>query len=112
MAESPHNCGVKVVYPALGGKCSGLNMYFVYILKSQKPERFYVGCTSNLKRRIDEHNLGKVVSTKAYAPWSLIYVENYSSRTTAFEREKQIKSYKGGRAFKSLINNSERWQSG
>jgi len=108
MAESPHSCGVKVVYPGKGGKCGGLDMYFVYILKSEKQERYYVGCTSNLKRRIDEHNLGKVISTKAYTPWSLVYVENYSFRSDAFEREKQIKSYKGGRAFKSLINNSER----
>ncbi|MCK9244949.1 MAG: GIY-YIG nuclease family protein, partial [Candidatus Marinimicrobia bacterium] len=34
-------------------------MYFVYILQSQKDQGFYIGFTSNLEKRIKEHNAGK-----------------------------------------------------
>jgi putative endonuclease len=78
-------------------------MYYVYILKSEKNHRYYIGCTSNIKRRIDDHNKGKVSSTKAFVPWSLVYIENYISKSEAYKRERKIKSYKGGNAFKDLI---------
>ena len=87
-------------------------MYFVYILKSDKSNRYYIGCTSKLKRRIDEHNTGKVLSTKAYTPWSLVYVEKFISKSEAFNREQKIKSFKSGNAFNNLINKQESWQSG
>lgn len=86
-------------------------MHFVYVLKSERNHRFYIGCTSNLQRRIDEHNNGKVRSTKAFVPWTIIFIEKYTSKTEAFKREKQLKSYKGGKAFKELLKKSERWQS-
>jgi putative endonuclease len=111
LAESPHS-GVKVVYPARGGKCGGLEMYFVYILKSVKSNRHYIGCASNLNRRLAEHNDGKVKSTKAFMPGTIVYSEKYASRSEAYTRERKIKSYKGGIAFKELIKNSESWQSG
>ena len=78
-------------------------MFIVYILKSQIKERYYIGCTSNLKRRILEHNSGKTRSTKAYMPWQLVYEEYFSSEQQAFIREKEIKSYKSGIKFKKLI---------
>ncbi len=87
-------------------------MFYVYILNSEKYNRYYVGCSSNWKRRLFEHNNGKVRSTKAYVPWFVIHQEEFSSKSEAFEREKQIKSYKGGNAFKNLIKDSESWQSG
>jgi putative endonuclease len=86
-------------------------MHFVYVLMSERNHRFYIGCTSNLQRRIDEHNNGKVRSTKAFVPWTIIFIEKYTSKTEAFKREKQLKSYKGGKAFKELLKKSERWQS-
>jgi len=64
----PAICEVKVACPAKGGKEGGLEMHIVYILKSKKKNRYYVGCTSNLDRRIDEHNNGKVKSTNGYTP--------------------------------------------
>ena len=105
MAESPQNCGVKVACPARGRKCSGLEMHIIYILNSKKHNRYYIGCTSNLERRIDEHNNGKVSSTKAFARWSVVYIEKYATKSEAYEREKIIKSYKSGNAFKDLIKN-------
>ncbi len=78
-------------------------MYYVYILESEKSGRHYIGSTANLERRLAEHNEGKVKSTKRYRPWKIIYTEEFSTKTEALKRERKIKSYKGGIAFKNLI---------
>jgi predicted GIY-YIG superfamily endonuclease len=47
-------------------------MFYVYILQSiNYPERFYVGCTSDLKKRIKEHNLGYSTHTNKFRPWNI-----------------------------------------
>ena len=79
-------------------------MYIVYILKSIKFDRYYIGHTANLDKRLKDHNRGKVRSTKAYIPWDIVYQETYSSKSDAYKREIQIKSYKSGDAFKNLLN--------
>jgi len=72
-------------------------------LKSEKNGRHYIGHTGDLKRRLAQHNSGQVKSTRAYLPWKLIYTEAFVDKKLAYAREMQIKSYKGGAAFKSLI---------
>jgi len=47
-------------------------MYYVYAIKSLERVYIYVGMTSNVERRINEHNKGKNRSTKAYKPFNLI----------------------------------------
>ena len=79
-------------------------MHFVYILKSKKDERYYVGCTSDIDKRIKAHNAGKTRSLKNRRPLDLVYTEKYTSMEDAYNREKQIKSYKGGEAFKKLVS--------
>ncbi len=79
-------------------------MYYVYILESLKNGRHYVGSTSNLLRRLSEHNEGKVKSTQSFTPWKIIYTEEYPTKRLALQRERKIKSYKGGNAFKQLIS--------
>lgn len=66
-------------------------MFFVYILKSQKDGKLYFGSTSDLKRRIKEHNCGLVASTKPRKPFKLVYVEGYSSEEDARKREHNLK---------------------
>jgi putative endonuclease len=78
-------------------------MYFVYIIKSINIHRYYIGSTENVEKRLSYHNSGKVRSTKAFRPWELVHTEPYDDRTDAVKREKQIKSYKGGMAFKKLL---------
>jgi putative endonuclease len=51
----------------------------------------YVGYTSNIQKRIDEHNNCRVRSTKAKVPYKLIYCEGYLSKTVARKREIAIK---------------------
>ncbi len=78
-------------------------MYFVYIIKSINIHRYYIGSTENVDKRLSNHNSGKVRSTKAFRPWEIVHTETYDDRTDAVKREKQIKSYKGGMAFKKLL---------
>jgi len=79
-------------------------MYYVYILKSINGNHYYIGHTYDLDKRLTEHNSGLVKSTKKYLPWEIIYTEPYETKSEAYRRELQIKSYKGGTAFKKLID--------
>ncbi|MDP3697136.1 MAG: GIY-YIG nuclease family protein [Candidatus Taylorbacteria bacterium] len=79
-------------------------MFYVYILQSLKDGSYYVGQTKNLERRVFKHNSGASRFTKSRAPYKVVYGESLPDRTTAIKRERQIKSYKGGEAFKKLIN--------
>ncbi len=78
-------------------------MYIVYILKSLKINRYYIGHCGDLEIRLRRHNKGLVKSTKKFKPWKIIYSEVFDTRSEAYRRELQIKSYKGGEAFKRLI---------
>ena len=77
--------------------------HFVYILKSEKDGRFYIGETSDVPARLKFHNEGKQRSTKSRIPFNLVIYEEFETRSDALKREKQIKSWKGGNAFKLLI---------
>ena len=79
-------------------------MYFIYILKSRSSDHFYIGHTADLEKRLSEHNSGHVKSTKKYLPWQIRYYESVNTKSEAYKREMQIKSYKGGNAFKKLLN--------
>lgn len=65
-------------------------MYYVYLLENKNKE-IYIGCTSNLKNRLELHNKGKVHSTKNKYPWHCIYCEIFISKKDAFERESKLK---------------------
>ena len=73
-------------------------MYYVYVLKSINFDRRYVGFTTNIEKRLAQHNSGKTHSTKAYKPWKLIYSEEIEAKEQALKREKFFKSGRG-RAF-------------
>ncbi|WP_460542805.1 GIY-YIG nuclease family protein [Echinicola sediminis] len=77
-------------------------MYTVYAIKSLVDGRVYVGFTSDLRRRLLQHNSGKTKSTKGYRPWELIYSEEAETSVIAREREKYWKSGIGKEKLKSL----------
>ncbi len=77
--------------------------HYVYILQSLKDHRYYIGETSDVEARLLFHNSGKQRSTRNRIPFRLVLVEEYPNREAALKREKQIKSWKGGEAFKRLI---------
>lgn len=78
-------------------------MHYVYILQSKYKKCLYKGASSDLKRRIKEHNLGRVVSTKFGAPWVLIYYEAFVNKTDALREERFLKSGKGRERVKLLL---------
>ena len=61
-------------------------MWQVYILKSLIKKWYYVGSTNRINQRLKEHNIGKVLSTKAYKPFEMIF-------TTKFDSESEARSY-------------------
>ena len=77
--------------------------HYVYILKSLKDEKYYIGESHDVDARLLFHNSGKQRSTKNRIPFKIILVEEFETRPLALGREKQIKSWKGGNAFKLLI---------
>ena len=70
-----------------------------------KDLQFYVGYTKNLIKRIDEHNKGKVTSTRSRLPLKLIYWEGCLNQQDATQREKYLKTAWGKRYLKNRIKN-------
>ncbi|MBP7810439.1 MAG: GIY-YIG nuclease family protein [Bacteroidia bacterium] len=70
-------------------------MFYVYVLKSEMDGMFYTGFSTNLKRRLSEHNGGRSVSTCWRRPFTLIYFEVCFDREDALRREKYLKSGNG-----------------
>lgn len=81
-------------------------MYYVYILTSLKDKNFYIGYTEDLKRRIAEHKLGKVKSTKNRLPIKLICYEAYLFKDEALRREKFLKSSDGKKDLRKRLIDS------
>lgn len=81
-------------------------MYYVYILLSTKSKDLYKGSTDDLRKRIIDHNSGKVRSTKNGRPWSLIYYEGFLNKTDSLIEEEFLKSGKGRERIKYLLKNT------
>jgi putative endonuclease len=62
-------------------------MYYEYILQNTKNKKFYIGYTTSVSQRIQEHNLGKTKSTKIAGKWILVYYEGYRDKRDATQRE-------------------------
>src|SRR3990170_3876345 len=71
-------------------------MFYVYVLKSVSSNHYYTGHTSKLQERLSHHSSGLVKSTKKYLPWEIVYTEAFKTKSEAYKRELQIKSYNGG----------------
>lgn len=69
-------------------------MYTLYILYSKRLDRYYVGYTNDLSRRITEHNRVKGKYTDIGLPWILVYKEAFETKRSAIARERYIKSRK------------------
>ena len=77
--------------------------YYVYILRSEKFDRHYVGISQNPQRRILEHNMGCTKSTKGFRPYILQWQEECLDRVSARQLEKYYKSGAGRRKIKKLF---------
>ena len=81
-------------------------MYYVYIIYSPKLNKKYIGFSTDLERRIGEHNIGKCISTANGKPWRLIYHEVFISAKDARVEELFLKSGKGRERLKYLLKNT------
>ena len=77
-------------------------MFKVYILYSAKKDKYYVGQTEDLERRLVEHNLRKNLGA---SDWELKYYESFETRSDAMKREFEIKSKKRRSYLEGLIKN-------
>ena len=78
-------------------------MYYTYVLQSTKDHKFYTGFSRNLKSRFDQHQTGRVESTKDRRPLKLIYYEACLNQTDATHREKYLKTIYGKRYIKNRV---------
>ena len=78
-------------------------MFWVYVLKSRRTGRRYVGCTADLDRRIEEHNRGQTRATRGGTPWDLAHKEAFQSHAEALRRERFLKSGRGRRELDGMI---------
>jgi putative endonuclease len=81
--------------------------FYTYILFSESKNKFYIGSTSEtLDERIRKHNSNHQGFTGKNADWVLNYFENYSTKTEALIREKQIKNWKSRKLIEKLIHSA------
>ena len=78
-------------------------MFYVYLIQSIEDRELYIGYTSDLKKRLKEHNQGLNRSTKRYLPWKLIYYEACKNEKDARRREGYLKTTQGGRLIKRRL---------
>jgi putative endonuclease len=82
-----------------------VDFYYTYILKSEKDGKNYAGYTQDLNLRFEQHQNGKVESTKYRRPLKLIYFEACLNQQDALKREKYFKTHYGKMFLKNRLNN-------
>ena len=75
-------------------------MFYVYILKNKS--EIYIGYTSDLRRRLAEHNAGKTKSTKG-RDWKILYYEAHTEQEDAKRRESYLKTSQGKQALHRML---------
>ena len=80
-------------------------MWYTYILKSVQFGKYYIGYTENLENRLKWHNEGKSKWSKRFRPWVVACKEDFSLKTEAIKREKQLKRCKSRNYIEKLIAN-------
>lgn len=78
--------------------------YYVYILQSQKDNSLYIGYTSDLRKRIKQHNNGDSQATKPFRPYKLIFYEAFLDRVDAKHREEYLKGGYGRKTIKTMLS--------
>ena len=81
-------------------------MYYVYILHSKKDGKLYMGRSDDLKRRLQEHQKGKVKATQNRLPVDLVFYEAFTDKSDSIRRERYFKSSKGRSSLKQMLRDS------
>jgi putative endonuclease len=72
-------------------------MFYTYVLQSQKNNKWYIGYTSDLRKRFKQHNEGKSAYTKGRGPYKIMYYEACLNEDDARSRELYLKTGMGRR---------------
>jgi putative endonuclease len=70
-------------------------MFYVYVLRSSKTGRRYVGSCENIGDPLRRHNAGHAKATRHGIPWILVHSESFSNRAEAAKKERYYKSGRG-----------------
>jgi len=79
--------------------------YYIYALYDPKQNRFYIGFSEDLNRRISEHKSGKIKTTSKMSSLELVYYEACLSKKDAMKREKELKTGFGRGYIKRRLTN-------
>ncbi|MDO8609601.1 MAG: GIY-YIG nuclease family protein [bacterium] len=69
-------------------------MAYVYIIKSLKNNRYYIGSTNNFEKRFLQHQKGNVISTRSNRPYKVMLVQEFVTITLAKQIEYKLKKLK------------------
>jgi putative endonuclease len=78
-------------------------MFYAYVVRSINFPYLYKGHCENLDDRLGQHNSGMTQSIRKYAPFELVYSEEFATRKEAIRREKYFKTAAGRRFLKSVL---------
>ncbi len=78
-------------------------MFYTYIIYSGKLDRYYIGSTDNLEKRLADHNNSRSTYTKRGKPWILKWSKAFETRTEAIEEEMRIKRKKSRKYIEYLV---------
>ena len=79
-------------------------MAYMYILYSEKLDKYYIGACTDLERRLYEHNIGHSTFTSNGVPWKIVYKEEFDDLRSAKKREMAIKKMKSRKYIEKLIS--------
>src|SRR5688572_19661695 len=80
-----------------------MGRFHVYVLRSDRTGRRYVGSCEDLQNRLREHNRAESASTRAEVPWRLVRSDTFATRIEAMKRERYYKTGKGRDTLARLV---------
>jgi len=81
-------------------------MYHFYIIYSAKLDQYYIGHTSQLSERIKKHNTNHKGFTGRANDWKIVYSEEYISKSLAYAREREVKTWKSRERIEKLLSSA------
>jgi putative endonuclease len=79
-------------------------MYHVYVLLNEAKTRTYTGVSDDVDKRLEEHNAGRVNSSRPYRPYKIIHAESFAALIEARQKEKFYKTTTGRRRLKGMLS--------
>ncbi len=79
-------------------------MYHLYILLNEAKTRTYTGVSIDVNKRLEDHNAGRVQSSRPHRPYNVLHIESFVTLSEARQREKFYKSTTGRRRLREMID--------